>query len=446
MRKRLSRILPIAFVLVLILAAIAYLSWVSDENGGPLQASGTVETVEIAVAAESGGKVVEVFVAEGDQVQAGDPLFRLDDALLNAQRQSAEAALDAAQTALDSAQLNLEAAQLQYELALQTARLADREHRQAGWNAVLPDDFDLPAWYFNQSEALVAAQAEVDAARVDLDSEMEAWNDLLARLGETDLLEAETRLLEAQLAYQVAQSVLLQADLRGDQELQDYAQGQFDAAEIELQAAQTAYDQLLGDQTAEDVLEARARVAVARERYYTALDQFYALQTGDDSLQVQLAVTTVQQAEAAVAQVEANRAQVEAELALIDLQLDKLLVKTPVAGVVLTRNLEPGEVIAAGAALITVGQLDALTITVYLPEDQYGNVQLGGTAEVTVDSFPDETFSATVIRIANEAEFTPRNVQTAEGRRTTVFAVELSVDDPAGKLKPGMPADVTFTE
>jgi HlyD family secretion protein len=187
-------------------------------------------------------------------------------------------------------------------------------------------------------------------------------------------------------------------------------------------------------------------VTVARERYYTALDQLYALQTGDDSLQVKLAATTVQQAEATVAQAEAARAQVEAELALIDLQLDKLLVKTPVAGVVLTRSLEPGEVIAAGAALITVGQLDALTITVYLPEDQYGSLQLGNTAEVVVDSFPDETFAAAVIRIADEAEFTPRNVQTAEGRRTTVFAVELSVDNPAGKLKPGMPADVTFTE
>jgi hypothetical protein len=63
---------------------------------------------------------------------------------------------------------------------------------------------------------------------------------------------------------------------------------------------------------------------------------------------------------------------------------------------------------------------------------------------MSVDSFSGETFEATVIRIADQAEFTPRNVQTEEGRKTTVFAVELSVANPEGKLKPGMPADVDF--
>jgi HlyD family secretion protein len=67
-------------------------------------------------------------------------------------------------------------------------------------------------------------------------------------------------------------------------------------------------------------------------------------------------------------------------------------------------------------------------------------------AVVNIDSFPGESFSGRVIRIADRAEYTPRNVQTAEGRSTTVFAVELSVDDPDGKLKPGMPADVEFTD
>jgi multidrug resistance efflux pump len=92
-----------------------------------------------------------------------------------------------------------------------------------------------------------------------------------------------------------------------------------------------------------------------------------------------------------------------------------------------------------------IGQLDDLTITVFIPEDQYGLVSIGDTAEVSVDSFPDRTFSAIVISIANEAEFTPRNVQTEEERRTTVFALELAVEDPDRMLKPGMPADVVFS-
>jgi multidrug resistance efflux pump len=108
--------------------------------------------------------------------------------------------------------------------------------------------------------------------------------------------------------------------------------------------------------------------------------------------------------------------------------------------------VEAGEVVAPGAPLLTLGRLDDLTITVYIPEDRYGNIRLGQTARVSVDSFPGQEFSATVARIANQAEFTPRNVQTQEGRRTTVFAVELIVDDPESRLKPGMPADVAFDE
>jgi HlyD family secretion protein len=93
---------------------------------------------------------------------------------------------------------------------------------------------------------------------------------------------------------------------------------------------------------------------------------------------------------------------------------------------------------------MVIAKLDDLSITVYLPEDRYGKVSLGDTAEVEVDSFPGVKFTATVIRIADEAEFTPRNVQTGEGRRTTVFAIELKLDDTEGKLRPGMPADVYF--
>jgi HlyD family secretion protein len=97
-----------------------------------------------------------------------------------------------------------------------------------------------------------------------------------------------------------------------------------------------------------------------------------------------------------------------------------------------------------GSPAVTLGRLEDLTITVYIPEDQYGAIQLGQPALVTVDSFPDTHFAATVVRVADQAEFTPRNVQTPEGRRTTVFAVELSVRDDSSRLKPGMPADVVF--
>ena len=137
-------------------------------------------------------------------------------------------------------------------------------------------------------------------------------------------------------------------------------------------------------------------------------------------------------------------AQAGAEGALVAVQLNKLQVRAPSAGVIMTRDVEPGEVVQPGVPLLTIGQLDQLTITVYLPEDRYGQVNLGDTAQVSVDSFPGQAFTARVTRIADQAEFTPRNVQTQEERSSTVYAVQLSVDDLAGKLKPGMPADVLF--
>ena len=113
-------------------------------------------------------------------------------------------------------------------------------------------------------------------------------------------------------------------------------------------------------------------------------------------------------------------------------------------GVILTRNVEPGEFVQPGAVAFTMANLDELTITVYVPEDQYGNISLGQEAAVTVDSFSNETFDAVVTQIADQAEFTPRNVQTVEGRSSTVYAIKLKVTDSEGKLKIGMPADVVF--
>jgi len=115
-------------------------------------------------------------------------------------------------------------------------------------------------------------------------------------------------------------------------------------------------------------------------------------------------------------------------------------------GVVLYRSVEPGEVAAPGAPLITVGDLDHMTLTVYVPEDRYGQIMLGESYPVTVDSFPSEVFTGTVSHIADRAEFTPRNVQTTDSRRTTVFAIKLDLAPSEGKLKPGMPADVNFGE
>ena len=155
-------------------------------------------------------------------------------------------------------------------------------------------------------------------------------------------------------------------------------------------------------------------------------------------------MTLDQRLQAAVDQAQKAIGQAQANLDLLDAQMAKLTVYAPMDGAILTRNAEPGEFLQPGAVALTMADLNNLTITVYVPEDRYGQIRLGQQADVTIDSFPNETFSAEIVHIADEAEFTPRNVQTVEGRSSTVYAIKLKVTDSEGKLKIGMPADVVF--
>jgi HlyD family secretion protein len=214
-----------------------------------------------------------------------------------------------------------------------------------------------------------------------------------------------------------------------------------EAARQERDSAQAIFDWFSGEAAEIDPAILSARVTLAEAQLNEAQRQYDVLSAGPDpDLQAQ-AEARLRLAQAGLA---AARAQVRVETETIDLQIEKLLVRAPLGGVILSRNIEPGEVLVAGAQAMSIGQLSHLTVTVYLPEDRYGLVDLGDHVQVRVDAFPDEVFDAVVTRVADRAEFTPRNVQTQEGRRTTVFALELTVADPAGLLKPGMPADVTF--
>lgn len=445
--NRLRNILLFAFLTILVVVAIFYLYSVSGEEETGLRASGSVEAVEVVVAAEVAGRVELVMAGEGELVKVGDSLIILDDELLQAQRARAAAAVETAKAALRNAEANLAVMDVQAEITHRAARLEDLPARQDAWQVVAPGEFELPIWYFERPEEIEAAEAEVEAALEGLEEEKANLEELLDDSTMKDLLEAEARLVNARSRFLVADEVLERARrARDDEELEDYAEQFYDAAEDELEAAQSDYEQNLSDKEAEDLLEVRARLAVAQERYDSARDRLAELQGGEFSLQVRAAEQSLEQAQAVIAQAEAALRQASAELAVISLQLEKYTLYAPTSGVVATRNIEPGEVVQPGVTLMSLYQLDQMNITVFVPEDRYGRIRLGQRAIVTVDSFPQETFTATVIRVADQAEYTPRNVQTDEGRRTTVFAIELVLEDPTGRLKPGMPADVDFGE
>ncbi|MFN3476405.1 MAG: HlyD family secretion protein [Candidatus Methylomirabilales bacterium] len=122
-------------------------------------------------------------------------------------------------------------------------------------------------------------------------------------------------------------------------------------------------------------------------------------------------------------------------------QFGYTILKSPQAGVVLRKHVEPGEMIAAGTPIVTIADLQDIWLKIYIPEPQLGRIKLGQTAEITTDSYPGKVYKGRVTFINSEAEFTPKNVQTQEERVKLVFAVKISVDNPNQELKPGMPAD-----
>jgi len=440
--------LPVRIVVLLIvLSTIGYYAFrsLNPVNQGQLAASGTIEAVTVSVSPEMSGKVKDVMVAEGQAVTKGDPLLSLDNSLLTAQRAVASAQLDSAKAALNTAQAAYDMAQQQYNTALNNALAAEKATRTLVWNDTKPTEFDQPTWYFSKEERLRAAQSEVAAALANLEDAKMKLDNLQKNEGGAQFLDVEAKLVQARLAYQNAKAVFDKTSGASDsQQLRDSAQVALDDAQLALDEAQKDYDEILSTDAAKDILEARANLAIAQEIYDTAVDNLRALQTGLDSPAVITAEKSINQAKAAVEQAQAAVKTAEANLALIDAQMAKLTIYAPMDGVILTRNVEPGEFVQPGAVALTMANLNELTITVYVPEDQYGKISLGQKATVTVDAFSGESFTAEVVQIANQAEFTPRNVQTVEGRSSTVYAIKLKVTDKEDKLKIGMPADVVF--
>jgi HlyD family secretion protein len=436
-------VLILIVIFSILFSACSALKSDSAETG--LTASGFIAADTIRVAPEISGKVVSIAVAEGDSVQEGDILFSLDDELLLAQINQAQAAVDLADVSLEASNAQLATAQAQYDVIIQQARLADQQIRSSAWTTPTLQVSNLPAYYYQKSELLTAADAEVLVANQDLETEQANLEEVLKNASNGDFVAAENRLSQAQVAYDSADLTLQMAKAAdNDTYLETAAQEQLDAAKAELEAARLDYDRMLTSSSADTVLEARANLAVAQTQRDNAMDILASLQTGEDALQVETARAAVSQAETAVAQAQANQAQAQAALELVQLQQPRMVIKAPAKGVVLSLNTKAGELVSAGVVALTLGKLDEVNLTVYVPEDKYGQVSLGQSVSIKVDSIPGSTFSGTVQYISDEAEFTPRNVQTVEGRQSTVYAVKIRVPNSDLALKPGMPADVDF--
>lgn len=397
------------------------LSSVTGQDAEPnvVEASGFIEAEEVSVVSEVEGRVADVLADEADAVEAGDLIVVLDDALLQADRLQAQAAVNTAQADLeellaDPNQEEVDAAQAAVDRA-EAAVTGARNESGTAWSTVSnPVEIDVQ---------IAATEVEASQIQQQLDDLQGQLRDLEYEL---NLVESEddpddydydrVKLMRISREELVAKIAEQQARLDGTHQKLDMLhaerdnpialiatarneQFQIPVAEAQLALAQAQYDSVVADPMAEQVRIYEGQVALA-----------------------------------------------EAQLALIDAQLDQLELTAPIAGTVMTRSIEPGETATAGVPLLTIADLTSLKLVVYISETQIGHVQLDMPVDIAVDSYPGRTFEGTVTKIGREAEFTPRNVQTEEERVNLVFEVEITIDNADGRLKPGMPADATFDD
>lgn len=278
-------------------------------------------------------------------------------------------------------------------------------------------------------EVLVRLSSEQIQAQLDRAREQERyWQervlqtridlDYTARQVNTEIAAAQARLAAAQARIQEAAAELV----RSRQDFQRY-----DA----LLARRVIPQQKLDEATALFKAAAARQEAASQE-----------LAQADALLQqARLLPHTVQLKRQEWQSAQANLAAAQAQVREAAANLADTIISAPADGVLLTRQVEPGEIVNPGTPLFTLVNLQQLYLKVFINEPDIGKIRLGQEARIYVDAFPERFFPAFVSRVSPRAEFTPKYVETREERVNLVFAVELRADNPEGYLKPGMPGE-----
>ena len=252
--------------------------------------------------------------------------------------------------------------------------------------------------------------------------------DLVAQIDTADYLLRRNE-VAALVAQAEAQLSLVRAGFR-DEDIQRAREQVREAA-----AAAAAFSNdlrrtaaLFGNGSATEKQRDDARAAYDRTAAtVAAAEQNLArLQAGSRKEEIRVAETQVEVLKTRLAQ---------AEKAIQDCTLN-----APAAGTVTTRSHEEGDMVAAGATLLTLSRLDDVWLAIYLPETRLAKVKLGQTVRVKLDG-TDTRFEGKVTFISPEAEFTPKDIQTPDQRAKLVYRAKVTLSNADGTFKPGMPAD-----
>lgn len=281
-----------------------------------------------------------------------------------------------------------------------------------------------------EGEILALLDDQTQRARVE--AETQKLNALKAQLRATEI-NLDTLDRQTVLRVQQAEAALAEVKTRVRRTRASYEQARRDARRYE----ELARQRIVSPQKAED---SRLQETLAMAALNEATAAEHRAQRELQIAHAERALVPAKEAErdALLRQIKEEEARVAEERSY----LDEFVIRSPISATVLTRTIELGERVNAGTPLYTLVNLNALYVKVYIPEPAIGKVALNQPARVEVDAYPGRFFQARVSKVAQQAEFTPKNVETKEERVKLVFAVELSLlSNPGGVLKPGMPAD-----
>ncbi len=260
-----------------------------------------------------------------------------------------------------------------------------------------------------------------------------------------EIAEARAAAAQAKADYELKKNGYRQEDIASAQAELDRAK----ADEVRTHLDFDRYDALakkdLVSKQQRDTAEANWKVAVAQvENAQHKLDE---LMRGYRPEEIASAEARFQQTQATLEKLERGNRREDIELAKAAYAYDEARfrerqVTAPASATVEVLDVRPGDLIAPNTPVATLLERDQIYVRIYIPETQIGRVELDEEAEVRVDSFPNQVFHGVVEQINQQAEFLPRNVQTREERVHQVFGVKIRIDDPSGRIRPGMAADV----
>jgi len=275
---------------------------------------------------------------------------------------------------------------------------------------------ELEAGY--RSEEIAQALAAMQKARSRLDELLAGSRPQEIAAAEAGVENARVNVAHLKVEFD-RQSKLLKGETISQREF-DRTESEYKRAVAGLREAQERLKLVKEGPRKEQIDQARSALNEAKERYAM-------LERGPRK-------ETIEQSRARVEQAKAS-------LAMAKIRLGYATIFAPFSGMVLSENVEPGEYVAPGIPVVTLGDLENVWLRAYINETDLGRVKQGQMVRVTTDTYPGKIYDGRIAFISSEAEFTPKNVQTEKERVKLVYRVKIDIPNPNMELKPGMPAD-----